>query len=55
MRRINLNRVEVFGIEREHILCGKLFRIERAQPVFVIPAGSADVNPCRHFAYDLSP
>ena len=54
MGRIDLNCVEVFGIERKHFLRRQFFGIERPKPVFVIPTGGPDMDPSRHFVDELS-
>ena len=48
--RVDFNRIKVFGIKAQHVSRARFFRIERAEPMFVIPAGSADENFATHGA-----
>jgi hypothetical protein len=51
---VNFNRLEVSNVPRQ-ILCGRKFSgIEAAFPVFVMPAGGADVESRRDFALSQS-
>lgn len=48
MSCVDLNRVEMLGIKCEHVLRGEFLRVKRSQPVFIVPAGGADVDFGRH-------
>ena len=45
-RIVQLDRVEMLRVELQHLRSGQLFRVKGTAPVFVVPAGCADVNGC---------
>ena len=50
MSCVDFHRIKAFTIKAQHVRGAHLFRIERAEPMFVIPAGSADENLATHSA-----
>lgn len=51
---VQFNRIEMPRVKVEHLIGGKLWRIEDTEPVLVMPTRCADKDPRPHAGHKLT-
>src|SRR5215831_17561207 len=51
---VDLNSIKMADVEGQHVFFGKILRIERSAPVFVMPSGCSDMHLAGHLEYAIS-